>query len=183
MTGGPSAERPEETKSPAQQGEPSPSENPNGPRAKTAELRLPGAAAEASEPPARATAPEVKASTDESVVTLADPIDETAEVRTADAEPEGIAAQTVAAEAGVAVAQNGSPDTGAASSEEPGGAPCDDLGELFGRVMGLSLTLKYPAFQCALEGFADKGRVYLVYSEEKLTPLSRRPGGIKMREG
>src|SRR5208283_5009663 len=102
-----------------------PTENPNGPRATTAELRLPGAAAEASES-AQASAPEVKAPTDESAVTLVAPIDETAEVRTADAEPEGSAAQAVAAEAGVAVAQNGSPDTGAALSEEPSGAPCDD---------------------------------------------------------
>ncbi len=179
---GPAAGPAEEIKAPAAQPEPPPTEDPAGPRATTAELRLPGAAAEASES-AQASAPEVKASTDESAVMLVAPIDKTAEVRTADAEPEGSAAQAVAAEAGVAVAQNGSRDTGAALSEEPSGAPCDDLGELFGRVMGLSLTLKYPAFQCALEGFADKGRVYLVYSDQELTPLSRRPGGIKMREG
>jgi len=176
---GPAAEPAEETKSSAAQGEPPPIEDPNGPRAKTAELRLPAAAAEKSEP-VRASAPETKASTDESVVTLVDPVDATAEVSAAGTEPEAIAAQAVAAEAAVAVAQNGSRESGAALSEEPSGAPCDDLGELFGRVMGLSLTLKYPAFQCALEGFADKSRVYLVYSDEKLTPLSRRP--IKMRE-
>ncbi|HJU28629.1 MAG TPA: zinc ribbon domain-containing protein, partial [Candidatus Binataceae bacterium] len=59
----------------------------------------------------------------------------------------------------------------------------DDLGEVFGRVLGLSLTLNYPAFQRAIEGFRNDGRVYLVYPNEELTPLSRRRGGLAMSEG
>jgi serine/threonine protein phosphatase PrpC len=58
----------------------------------------------------------------------------------------------------------------------------DDLGELFGRVMALSLTLTHPAFQRALEGFADHGRVYLAYRDEQLRPLSQRKGGLRMSE-
>ena len=58
----------------------------------------------------------------------------------------------------------------------------DDLGEVFGRVMALSMTLNHPAFQRALEGFAENGRVYLTYRDEQLTPLARRPGGLRMSE-
>lgn len=59
----------------------------------------------------------------------------------------------------------------------------DDLGEVFGRVLALSKTLNHPAFQRALDGFADRGRVYLVYPDEQLRPLSSRPGGLRMNEG
>ncbi len=63
------------------------------------------------------------------------------------------------------------------------GAPAqDDLGEVFGRVMSLSMTLNHPAFQRALDGFAENGRVYLVYRDEPLTPLARREGGLRMSE-
>jgi serine/threonine protein phosphatase PrpC/serine/threonine protein kinase len=58
----------------------------------------------------------------------------------------------------------------------------DDLGEVFGRVLGLSLTIKHPAFQCALSGFAQNGRVYLVYRDENPLPLAQRAGGIRMSE-
>jgi serine/threonine protein phosphatase PrpC len=58
----------------------------------------------------------------------------------------------------------------------------DDLGEVFGRVMSLSMTLAHPAFQRAIDGFAENGRVYLAYRDEPLTPLSRRPGGLRMSE-
>jgi serine/threonine protein phosphatase PrpC len=57
-----------------------------------------------------------------------------------------------------------------------------DLGDLFGRVLALSLTLNHPAFQRALEGFSHEGRVYLAYPDEQLTPLSRQRGGLKMSE-
>ena len=57
-----------------------------------------------------------------------------------------------------------------------------DLGELFGRVRALSLTLNHPAIQGALDGFAENGRVYLVYRDEQLTPLAHRAGGIRMSE-
>jgi serine/threonine protein phosphatase PrpC/serine/threonine protein kinase len=58
-----------------------------------------------------------------------------------------------------------------------------DLGDLFGRVLALSLTVNHPAFQRAAGGFAEGGRVYLVYPEEQLTPLAQRSGGLKMSEG
>ena len=58
----------------------------------------------------------------------------------------------------------------------------EDLGELFGRVLALSLTVNHPAFQRAVNGFADGGRVYLVYPDEQFTALSQRRGGLKMSE-
>ena len=59
-------------------------------------------------------------------------------------------------------------------------APQDDLGELFGRVMALSLTVDHPGFYLAREGFADRARVYLAYRDEQLTPLSQV--GLPMSE-
>ncbi len=58
----------------------------------------------------------------------------------------------------------------------------DDLGEVFGRVLALSMTLAHPAFERAATGFASDGRIYLVYHDSELTPLSKRPGGLKMSE-
>ena len=58
----------------------------------------------------------------------------------------------------------------------------DDLGDVFGRVLALSMTLAHPAFEKATSGFAHDGRVYLVYADSALTPLSRRRGGLKMSE-
>ncbi len=49
-------------------------------------------------------------------------------------------------------------------------------------MLGLSLTIKHPAFQLALSGFAQDGRVYLVYRDENPVPLARRTGGIRMSE-
>jgi serine/threonine protein phosphatase PrpC len=63
--------------------------------------------------------------------------------------------------------------------EEPAG---DNLGEVFGRVMALSLTLNHPAFERALSGYAQDGRVYLIYRDEPISLLSERPGGIRMGE-
>jgi serine/threonine protein phosphatase PrpC len=59
----------------------------------------------------------------------------------------------------------------------------EDLGELFGRVLALSLTVNHPAFQRAVDGFAEGGRVYLVYPDEQFTALAQRRGGLKMNEG
>jgi serine/threonine protein phosphatase PrpC len=59
----------------------------------------------------------------------------------------------------------------------------EDLGELFGRVLALSLTVNHPAFQRAVDGFAEGGRVYLVYPDEQFTALAQRRGGLKMSEG
>ncbi len=59
----------------------------------------------------------------------------------------------------------------------------EDLGDLFGRVLALSLTVNHPAFQRAADGFADGGRVYLVYPDEQFVALAQRRGGLKMSEG
>jgi serine/threonine protein phosphatase PrpC/serine/threonine protein kinase len=59
----------------------------------------------------------------------------------------------------------------------------EDLGDLFGRVRALSLTVNHPAFQRAVDGFAEDGRVYLVYPDERFVPLAQRRGGLKMSEG
>ena len=58
----------------------------------------------------------------------------------------------------------------------------DDLGEVFGRVLALSMTLNHPALLRAVEGFAANGRVYLAYRDEQSTPLARRAGGLRMKE-
>jgi serine/threonine protein phosphatase PrpC len=58
----------------------------------------------------------------------------------------------------------------------------DDLGDVFGRVLALSMTLAHPAFEKAISGFANDGRVYLVYPDTDSKPLSNRRGGIKMSE-
>src|SRR5579875_1303835 len=58
----------------------------------------------------------------------------------------------------------------------------DDLGDVFGRVLALSMTLNHPAFQKAIGGFVEGGRAYLVYPDEELQPLSRRSGGLRMEE-
>ena len=71
--------------------------------------------------------------------------------------------------------------TGAAVA--PTAVTTDDLGEVYGRVMALSLTLGYPAFQRAREGFADRGRAYLVYADEALTPLAARADELPLDEG
>jgi serine/threonine protein phosphatase PrpC/serine/threonine protein kinase len=58
-----------------------------------------------------------------------------------------------------------------------------DLGDLFGRVLALSLTVNHPAFQRAADGFAEGGRVYLVYPDDQFVALAERRGGLKMSEG
>ena len=47
-------------------------------------------------------------------------------------------------------------------------------------MLALSQTISHPAFQRATEGFAENGRVYLVYADEELKPLRR--GSLKMSE-
>jgi protein phosphatase len=83
------------------------------------------------------------------------------------------------AESGVPLPANGH----AGEHQQTSSATCnDDLGDVFGRVLALSMTLNYPAFARAREGFADRDRVYLVYPDEEVRPLSSRPGGIQMDE-
>src|SRR5262249_53522663 len=71
------------------------------------------------------------------------------------------------------------------SSQDPAAnfaAANDDLGDVFGRVLALSLTLDHPGFEKAITGFADCGRVYLVYPDQEVRALSLRPGGSRMDE-
>jgi serine/threonine protein phosphatase PrpC len=79
-------------------------------------------------------------------------------------------------------ATNGVRSGASAQAEQPLPPVADDLGEVFGRVLALSLTLNHPAFQRALDGFADGGRVYLVYRDDELTALAGRPSGLQMSE-
>src|SRR5215469_8697383 len=80
---------------------------------------------------------------------------------------------------------NFNPHNGRSPEEAAGnsGTNNDDLGDVFGRVLALSMTLNHPAFERAIAGFADRGRVYLVYPDEEVRPLSSRPGGLRMEEG
>ncbi|HKV56464.1 MAG TPA: Stp1/IreP family PP2C-type Ser/Thr phosphatase [Candidatus Binataceae bacterium] len=183
-------------------------ENPAGPRAKTADLNLKESAHAGSKP---ATAPAVS---------------DTSEIAS-DPSPDRVAATPVAAEHAeqesisldhavepdegqVPASDNGlqaivlsesaedqaSTETGAAAATaaangQAGGTVAEpvihppanqDLGEAFGRVLALSMTLNHAAFQRAIGGFADDGRAYLVYADDELEPLARRPGGLKMDE-
>jgi serine/threonine protein phosphatase PrpC len=69
-------------------------------------------------------------------------------------------------------------DSTAADSSPIDSSPvAEDLGEVFGRVLALSQMITHPAFQRASSGFSENGRVYLVYADEKLAPL--RTGAMK----
>ncbi len=166
---------------------PARAEDPNGPSAKTAELRLPSAQANGTASP---TVPQPRAASSQAA--------------SADASGEGVQS-AVEAEASstssalAEAAENSSPDEeseaaeAAVVAETERNAPIDgvgldadssaggeDLGEVFGRVLALSQTISHPAFQRATEGFAENGRVYLVYADEELKPLRR--GSHKMSE-
>jgi serine/threonine protein phosphatase PrpC len=188
-------------------------EDPNGPRAKTAELKLKpapapaagdsgGLAAETEATPAKdssandnnianVTNGEARSTTNGSTNDgSVDPDD-------AATSGDELSAETDAATAGQERLQDGPPDTESANSMAATSADApppsadrapephelgDDLGEVFGRVMALSMTLNHPALQRAVEGFADDGRVYLAYRDEPVTPLARRSGGLRMNE-
>ena len=176
-----------------------PQQDPNGPRAKTRELKPPkgakspaqtadqlapdaGDSAVGSEAPAElhgtespSDSPQVeKASRAEPII-----LTEVAAESAADGvDGSQVASATVADLAGDSTAASPQPSSQQPSSELSG----DDLGEVFGRVLALSLTLQHPAFQRALCGFAQNGRVYLVYRDENLPPLAQRAGGIRMSE-
>ena len=83
---------------------------------------------------------------------------------------------TQAAEPDEVAAANGHP-------EPPLSPPRPDLGEVFERVLALSLTIGHPAYSRAREGFAEDGRVYLVYPDERLTPFAAQGhGSVAMPE-
>ncbi|MGO9605690.1 MAG: Stp1/IreP family PP2C-type Ser/Thr phosphatase [Candidatus Binataceae bacterium] len=157
---------------PAEEADPTPvtvaEEDPNGPRAKTAELKAVAAEAESTGGLEEATA--------EGLQTESAPAPE---------EPDSAppaASNGAVADQQIDTAESVSPDEAAAGSVPetvPAESP-DDLGEVFGRVLALSFTLTHPAFQRAIEGLAGDGRVYLVYADEDLAPVSR--GSAKMNE-
>ena len=128
-----------------------PAEDPNGPRAKTAELK-----------PSASMRSSASASAEGATVELTEPVEESA--------PSSSASQSATT--------NGSAEKGEQSLQpdldsERETTEVHDLGEVFGRVLALSMTLTHPAFQRALEGFAENGRVYLAYPDEELTPIQR----------
>lgn len=149
-------------------------EDPSGPHAKTADLKL------KSIPPA--PQPDV---VPESASASAGAMEPAGEIgATAESESALVLTEAVpgSGELQNDIAVNGLSAADGTQTEPEEETVPDDLGEVFGRVMGLSLTLNHPAFQRALEGFADNGRVYLVYPDETLNPLARRPGGLRMSE-
>ncbi len=161
-------------------------EDPNGPSAKTAELRLPSAQAngtaspKAPHPPAAsaqaasadASAEGVESSVEAEASSTSTALAEAAENASPDEESEAAEAAVVAE------TQQDTTDDSALEDQWPAGG--EDLGEVFGRVLALSQTISHPAFQRATEGFAENGRVYLVYADEELKPLRR--GSHKMSE-
>jgi serine/threonine protein phosphatase PrpC len=93
-------------------------------------------------------------------------------VEIADGKIGGIGVESLAGESSVA--------TEAEANKGP--AIFDDLGEVFGRVLALSLTLNHPALQRAFAGFSSNGRVYLAYPDEEFVALSQRMQGKPLRE-
>ncbi len=160
-------------------------ENPAGPRAKTKELD---------------PAPLMAADGGDSEVGESQPAESgSAETGSADqagaSDPDNAASREPAAEETQAesevygastesepVRDEDGPEAEAAEAEEPESAQQDDLGDVFGKVLALSLTVNHPAFERALSGFSDQSRVYLVYSSARLTPLSRRLAAGKLDE-
>jgi len=169
---------------------PSPrTEDPNGPSAKTAELRLAAAqtngTASAAPPPHDSGARvEQSASADASGEGVASAVESDAGPAStvmADAAENSSAQEAGEAEiAEVAAEAHPDAETNDGADEDASPAGGEDLGEVFGRVLALSQTISHPAFQRATEGFAENGRVYLVYADEELKPLRR--GSQKMSE-
>src|SRR3984957_1376429 len=167
---------------------PPPAEDPIGPSAKTAELRPPRAqtngTASASAPVHASSSPASSASAEASGEGIQSSVEadtsptpaalaEAAENASPDEESEAAEAAVLAE-----TQEDTASDDGAHEDEAPEFG--EDLGEVFGRVLALSQTISHPAFQRATEGFAENGRVYLVYADEELKPLRR--GSHKRRE-
>src|SRR5271156_3906609 len=161
-------------------------EDPNGPSAKTAELKPPAAQTNgtASARQHAASAPVAASGRSDSsggegvqsaVAVEASPaaIEEAAEEASPDEASE-------AAEAAVVAETEQAPSSDHGADEDAPPMAGEDLGEVFGRVLALSQTISHPAFQRATEGFAENGRVYLVYADEELKVLRR--GSSKMSE-
>lgn len=161
-----------------------PTEDPNGPHAKTAELKSaevrPGAVqsngASASATPATPAASAQSAA--QSAQGSSDGVESAVETSASQVEiaDAAVATDEATPEAVAAVATEAPPNVESASeSETPDACPgsAEDLGEVFGRVLALSQTISHPAFQRATEGFSENGRVYLIYADEALAPMRR----------
>ena len=167
--------------------EPARVEDPNGPSAKTAELKPPSAQSNGTASPAppsplasSAHAAE-SAGADASGEGAQSSVEGEAELLADAAENASPDEASEAAEAAVVAETQHNPDANDGANDDLDFAPSgEDLGEVFGRVLALSQTISHPAFQRATEGFAEHGRVYLVYADEDLKPLRR--GGQKMTE-
>jgi serine/threonine protein phosphatase PrpC len=150
---------------------PKPTDDPNGPRAKTAELKPAAASAESNGASANGTAvPVAQAAAPESESVQPDAGSASSTVETA----EGVVVASEAVTEAHEVATQ-EPEETEAEIEEEAATRAEDLGEVYGRVLALSMTLTHPALQRALAGFAEGGRVYLVYPDEQLTPVFRGP--------
>jgi serine/threonine protein phosphatase PrpC len=175
-------------------------EDPAGPRAKTAELRLDRLAdsTSASDSTVQSLQPEPaddasdRQHQDSTACSAPAPSGDEDVGLAESADQPGVHLLTEAIEEadsgnGSALAPQRDSDTSAVSQSDHGGnsqqsSQNEDLGDVFGRVLALSMTLDHPAFQRAIEGFVAGDRVYLVYPDEELEPLSRRPGGLRMDE-
>src|SRR5260370_13345543 len=158
-------------------------EDPNGPRAKTAELRPSpagknGASSRGLESPrasaqAEIAGAEASAEGGESGVEIGSSLAPAESTDTFSANEEIATASEEETDAAAPEnhAEQTPEETEAEAAEDFGGG--EDLGEVFGRVLALSQTISHPAFQGATSGFRDNGRVYLVYADERLTPLGR----------
>jgi protein phosphatase len=183
-------------------------EDPAGPRAKTAELRIPsssGAPAEVQESTANAsdeqqreTGDDIPAEAGIAAEMAAAPEDEPGDAELSNGandavqpltdvldDPPGAPSLTDDTSDNVSLSSEGEPSHNGQPQPElrdSNATDESDLGEVFGRVLALSTTLNHPAFQRATAGFAERGRVYLVYPDENLCPLSSRPDGLRMDE-
>lgn len=166
--------------------EPVAAPDPKSPTAKTAELRLREQANGAAPNESSTADPTSSSSSAETASSLADEGGEVALAAEADApstattDPSGELSTTLeqasSKHEATLAEQVISPD------QAPPPVKPDDLGEVFGRVMALSLTLNHPAIRRAQSGFASDGRVYLVYPDEQLISLAQRMNGTCMSE-
>jgi len=179
---------------PGENGSPPPPElkpDPAGPQAKTADLKLRERTGTANGAAAPALATESAAAAQADPVSAAvlpmgaaDTVIATEVLLTEPGSSEpGLSEAVLLEPATAANAEAPPPEDADKDSEGPGDqGPNEDLGEVFGRVQALSLTLNHPALQRAVDGFAENGRVYLAYREERLTPLANGAGGLRMEE-
>ena len=187
----PSAEVVDEAPHPAAPEPPAPRpDDPNGPSAKTAELRPAVAQTNGTASPPQMHASSSPAGESASASASGEGVGSAVEID-ADAGPAATVMAEAAANSSADEATEGSiaaiateaqanPETDDGAHEDAAAPGGEDLGEVFGRVLALSQTINHPAFQRATGGFADHGRVYLVYADEELKGLRRGSG--KMTE-